>query len=113
MPRVNLRNKLLLFSVVIAIIPLLIAGQSLIRIARDEMKSSANDQLVTTARQVTDEYAKGGIRLGFRTHPEVVRFFDGLELVDPGVVTATEWFRAAPPPAPEGSGIYAGVARIP
>jgi adenylate cyclase len=55
MPRLNLRNKLLLFAVVIAIIPLLIAGQSLIRIARDEMKSSANDQLVTTARQVTDE----------------------------------------------------------
>lgn len=55
LPRLNLRNKLLLFAVVIAIIPLLIAGQSLIRIARDEMKSSANDQLVTTARQVTDE----------------------------------------------------------
>jgi adenylate cyclase len=55
MPRLNLRNKLLLFSVVIAIIPLIIAGQSLIRIARDEMKSSANDQLVTTAGQVTDE----------------------------------------------------------
>lgn len=55
MPRLNLRSKLLLFSVVIAIIPLVIAGQSLIRIARDEMKSSANDQLVTTARQVTDE----------------------------------------------------------
>jgi adenylate cyclase len=55
MPRLNLRNKLLLFAVVIAIIPLLIAGQSLIRIARDEMKSSANDQLVTTASQITDE----------------------------------------------------------
>lgn len=55
MPRLNLRNKLLLFAVVIAIIPLLIAGQSLIRIARDEMKSSANDQLVTTTRQVVDE----------------------------------------------------------
>lgn len=55
MPRLNLRNKLLLFSVVIAIIPLIIAGQSLIRIARDEMKSSANEQLVTTARQVTNE----------------------------------------------------------
>jgi adenylate cyclase len=55
MPRLNLRNKLLLFSVVIAIIPLVIAGQSLIRIARDEMKSSANDQLVTTARQVSDQ----------------------------------------------------------
>jgi len=55
MPRLNLRNKLLLFTVVIAVIPLLIAGQSLIRIARDEMKSSANDQLVTTTRQVVDE----------------------------------------------------------
>jgi len=55
MPRLNLRNKLLLFAVVIAIIPLLIAGQSLVRIARDEMKSSANDQLVGTARQITDE----------------------------------------------------------
>lgn len=55
MPRLNLRNKLLLFAVVIAIIPLLIAGQSLIRIAQDEMKSSANDQLVTATRQVADE----------------------------------------------------------
>lgn len=55
MPRLNLRNKLLLFSIVIAIIPLVIAGQSLIRIARDELKSSANDQLVNTARQVTGE----------------------------------------------------------
>ena len=55
MPRLNLRNKLILFAVVIAIIPLLIAGQSLIRIARDEMKSSANDQLVATTRQVADE----------------------------------------------------------
>ena len=55
MPRLNLRNKLLLFAVVIAIIPLLIAGQSLIRIARDEMMSSANDQLVATARQVQAE----------------------------------------------------------
>jgi adenylate cyclase len=55
MPRLNLRNKLLLFSIVIAIIPLVIAGQSLIRIAQDEMKSSANDQLVGTARQVAGE----------------------------------------------------------
>ncbi|HET7717747.1 MAG TPA: adenylate/guanylate cyclase domain-containing protein [Bauldia sp.] len=55
MPRLTLRNKLLLFAVIIAIIPLLIAGQSLIRIARDEMKSSANDQLVATTRQIADE----------------------------------------------------------
>jgi len=55
MLRLNLRSKLLLFSVVIAIIPLLIAGQSLIRIARDELKSSANDQLVTVAKQAGEE----------------------------------------------------------
>lgn len=55
MPRLNLRNKLLVFSILIAIIPLVIAGQSLIRIAQDEMKSSANDQLVGTARQITGE----------------------------------------------------------
>ncbi|NJP74300.1 SAM-dependent methyltransferase, partial [Streptomyces sp. C1-2] len=38
---------------------------------------------------------------------------DGLEMVPPGLVTATEWTGSATPPAdPEGSGIYAGVARI-
>jgi hypothetical protein len=63
---------------------------------------------------VTAEYAKGGIRLGFRSRPEVVRFFDGLELVDPGVVTAPEWAKSTTGRAtPEGSGIYAGVARVP
>ena len=55
MIRLNLRRKLLLLAVGIAILPLLIAGQSLIRIARDELKSSANDQLITTAQQITDE----------------------------------------------------------
>lgn len=55
MPRLTLRAKLMLFTVVIAIVPLLIAGQTLIRIARDELKSSVNDQLVTTARQVSEE----------------------------------------------------------
>lgn len=53
--RLTLRKKLLLFSAVIAVLPLLIAGETLIRIARDELKSSANDQLTTTARQITSE----------------------------------------------------------
>jgi adenylate cyclase len=51
----TLRRKLLGLSAVIAVIPLLFAGQSLIRIARDEMKSAANDQLVTTVREVTGQ----------------------------------------------------------
>ncbi len=53
--RLTLRKKLLLFSVAIAVLPLLIAGETLIRIARDELKSSANDQLTVTARQVSEE----------------------------------------------------------
>ncbi|CAM5279640.1 SAM-dependent methyltransferase OS=Streptomyces tendae OX=1932 GN=GUR47_22655 PE=4 SV=1 [Streptomyces tendae] len=66
------------------------------------------------AEQVIAQYARGGIRLGFRTRAEVARFFDGMEPVPPGLVTATEWYgEGQEPPAPEESGVYAGVARIP
>ncbi|MFF0227254.1 SAM-dependent methyltransferase [Streptomyces sp. NPDC004629] len=76
------------------------------------LSHASSDIFEEQSRRVTAEYAKGGIRLGFRTRAEVVRFFDGLDLVEPGVVTASEWFRSTPP-APEESGIYAAVARIP
>ncbi|MET9900512.1 SAM-dependent methyltransferase [Streptomyces sp. NPDC006446] len=76
------------------------------------LSHAASDLYPELAAQVTAEYAKGGIRLGFRTRAEVRRFFDGLDLVTPGLVTATEWFTSAEAPAPEGSGIYAGVARV-
>ncbi|MFD3925357.1 SAM-dependent methyltransferase [Streptomyces sp. NPDC058614] len=77
------------------------------------LSHAASDLYPELAERVTAEYAKGGIRLGFRTRSEVARFFDGLELVDPGLVTAPEWFATPPAPTPEGSGIYAAVARIP
>jgi hypothetical protein len=76
------------------------------------LSHAASDLYPELAEQVTAEYAKGGIQLGFRTRPEVERFFDGLELVPPGMVTATEWVPSRPAPEPEGSGIYAGVARV-
>lgn len=76
------------------------------------LSHAASDLFPELAEQVTAEYAKGGIRLGFRTRPEVARFFDGLDLVAPGLVTAPEWFRTSPAPSPEDSGIYAGVARV-
>ena len=77
------------------------------------LSHAASDLYPELAEMVTAEYAKGGIRLGFRTRDEVGRFFDGLELAEPGLVTAPEWFRTAPAPAQEGSGIYTAVARIP
>ncbi|MFJ4525542.1 SAM-dependent methyltransferase [Streptomyces sp. NPDC088810] len=76
------------------------------------LSHAASDLYPELAAQVTAEYAKGGIQLGFRSRAEVARFFDGLDLVPPGLVTATEWGTPAPGTEPEGSGIYAGVARV-
>jgi adenylate cyclase len=53
--RLNLRQKLLLFAVVIAILPLIVAGRTLIRIAQDELKSSANEELLVTSQLLVDE----------------------------------------------------------
>jgi hypothetical protein len=49
-----------------------------------------------------------------RTHAEVSRFFDGLELVDPGVVTPDEW-RPESPAGPDDrvAGFWCGVGRKP
>ena len=50
----------------------------------------------------------------FRTKDEVARFFDGLELIEPGIVPVAEW-RSGDDPTPERahSNIWAGVARKP
>ncbi|MEU6242702.1 SAM-dependent methyltransferase [Streptomyces sp. NPDC047024] len=77
------------------------------------LSHASSDIYPELSAQVTDEYAKAGIRLAFRTRTEVLRFFDGLELVEPGLVTAPEWHRGAAAPEEEGSGIYVGVARVP
>jgi hypothetical protein len=78
------------------------------------LSHAAIDLFPELAEQVLAQYAKGGIRLGFRTRAEVARFFDGLELLPPGLVTVNEWYGAGQEaPAPEKSGVYAGVARVP
>lgn len=51
----NLRNKLLFFSSLIAILPLIVAGYFMISITQDELKSAANDELSTTADQLAKE----------------------------------------------------------
>lgn len=47
-----------------------------------------------------------------RNRSEVEPFFEGLELVEPGLVSATEWYREEPAPVRERSGLYAGVGRV-
>ncbi|MFB7755968.1 SAM-dependent methyltransferase, partial [Streptomyces sp. NPDC056121] len=44
---------------------------------------------------------------------EVEPFFEGLELVEPGLVTSTKWYKDTPAPEEELSGFYVGVARVP
>jgi hypothetical protein len=48
----------------------------------------------------------------FRSRPEVERFFDGLELVEPGITTISRW-RPAPGTPDRDMSAYAAVARKP
>jgi hypothetical protein len=66
---------------------------------------------------ITDAYVKRGTPTQVRSRAEILRFFDGLQLVDPGLVLAHQWRPKT------GSGpsvlterqvsLYAGVARKP
>jgi signal transduction histidine kinase len=53
--RLTLRYKLLLYSVVLAVVPLGLAGTRMIRITQDELKSSANEEISVTAEQTARE----------------------------------------------------------
>ncbi|WP_399892049.1 SAM-dependent methyltransferase [Streptomyces sp. BBFR51] len=71
------------------------------------------DQHPELKRETEAAYKKGAIPLRMRTRSEVEPFFEGLELVAPGLVFATEWYQEEPAPARERSGFYVGVARVP
>ncbi|WP_447034870.1 SAM-dependent methyltransferase [Streptomyces sp. DSM 118878] len=64
-------------------------------------------------KSVTKTYREGEIPLRMRTRAEVEPFFEGLELLSPGLVTATRWYKDTPAPTEELSGFYVGVARVP
>jgi hypothetical protein len=62
-------------------------------------------------------YRKSGVIMRVRSRPEIDRFFDGLDLVDPGVVSLPRW---RPDPGDEPTkvtdaqvSVYGGVARKP
>ncbi|WP_327356906.1 SAM-dependent methyltransferase [Streptomyces sp. NBC_01304] len=44
-----------------------------------------------TAKTATEMYRARGMTLALRDRVEVARFFEGLELVDPGVAVVTDW----------------------
>lgn len=67
---------------------------------------------VATAREI---YRARGITAQDRTRDEVAKFFDGLELLDPGVVPPHRWRPNIEPPASYDAKVscYAAVARKP
>ncbi|MFG2431578.1 SAM-dependent methyltransferase [Streptomyces sp. NPDC048590] len=71
------------------------------------------DQHPELKQETESAYRKGAISLRMRTREEVEPFFAGLELVEPGLVTAPEWYQEEPAPVYERSGFYVGVARVP
>lgn len=66
-----------------------------------------------TGARIHRAYTQGGMTLVGRTRAEVLRFFEGLDLVEPGLVTGPEWFRGGAAPEFLPNGVYVGVARKP
>ncbi|WP_063127259.1 SAM-dependent methyltransferase [Nocardia fusca] len=53
------------------------------------------------AREVERRFLEQGLGSGwYRSREEIVSYFDGLELVDPGVVPVDEWWPSGPPRSP-------------
>ncbi|OHV56539.1 methyltransferase [Pseudofrankia sp. BMG5.36] len=67
------------------------------------------------AAQVSEVYRSQGIPFQARTRAEIARFFDGLELTDPGLVPVHRWRPAGEPENIPESDIasYGGLARLP
>ncbi|MBP0457232.1 SAM-dependent methyltransferase [Streptomyces montanisoli] len=69
---------------------------------------------LTPEQDRTEEYRNAGIDLRPRTHAEVLRFFDGLDLVEPGLVPC--WHKDSPRPEdadlPGADSAYAGVGFV-
>jgi hypothetical protein len=70
-----------------------------------------------SAEQVVALYRQGGVTLRPRSHAEVARFFDGLDLVGCGLVRVSDWRPDTDREAPLADGervtVYAGLARKP
>uniref|UniRef100_UPI00037726AF SAM-dependent methyltransferase n=1 Tax=Streptomyces xiaopingdaonensis TaxID=1565415 RepID=UPI00037726AF len=66
------------------------------------------------ARELGEMYQRKGIEGKLRSHAEVARFFEGLDLLDPGLVVGHRWRPDEKPQLPDAEvGFYAGVGRRP
>ncbi|WP_037956633.1 SAM-dependent methyltransferase [Streptomyces sulphureus] len=76
--------------------------------------TTADFDTVGGAEAVRSTYGNHGITVAPRTRAEVATFFDGLDLLDPGLVVGHRWRPDKKPTLPdEAISFYAGVARKP
>jgi S-adenosyl methyltransferase len=64
-------------------------------------------------RAKEEVWAKSSTPMAYRSRAEIMRFFHGLELVEPGLTTATRWREESPDPELDAAGTWtlAGVGR--
>jgi len=92
------------------------AAGSYLAISHAAADTSGEDpaEAAEQAEEATGVYRQASAQLHLRTLDDIRRFFDGFELVEPGVVWMSEW-RPVPGTRPTGriNSLYAGVARKP
>jgi O-methyltransferase involved in polyketide biosynthesis len=88
-----------------------IAPGSYLAISHGAAGTAEDDPGDVTGR-VTTVFRQASAQLHVRSLPEIQRFFDGFELIEPGVVWINEW-RPDPgiPPAGQPRSLYGGVGR--
>ncbi|MEV8544494.1 SAM-dependent methyltransferase [Streptomyces sp. NPDC051572] len=64
-------------------------------------------------KQIISVYRESGISAQVRSRDEFKRFFNGLEIVDPGVCVATQWRPDPKQDGPADIALYVGVAQKP
>src|SRR6201996_9646698 len=79
-------------------------------LALSQVASDIETEQVAEARRRYNSLARETQQ--HRTHAEVTRFFDGLELVEPGVVPVPQWRPASELEASAKSTMWGGVARL-
>ncbi|TQS43112.1 SAM-dependent methyltransferase [Cryptosporangium phraense] len=73
------------------------------------LSHSTEDVNGEEVRRAGEVYTRQGIEVRFRSAAEVLRFFDGLDLLDPGLVPLHAWRPDGPPDSDPPTGMYAAV----
>jgi O-methyltransferase involved in polyketide biosynthesis len=93
----------------------------IVRVFRDAMPAGSyliishatHDYLPEESERARRMYRKASAPMVTRSHAEVMAFFEGLELAEPGLVFTTQWRPVEPVRDPGLAGMYAGVGYKP